>query len=183
MIRDKIVFSTKEKTLKERLLRETDTSLQKVIDICLSGKITKKEIQSMQSVKCDTSSSTESSVHVIKSSLQNSPVIDTTKKQHVKCRRCGNPHAPRQCPAWGKICAKCNRPNHFAREFRSKGRVHEVAAEESEGEDDFYFDRIYVGNIDAPHPQDSAWFSVVNIEGSSVKMKLDTGAATNLLPH
>ncbi|XP_044163427.1 uncharacterized protein LOC122947887 [Acropora millepora] len=111
MIRDKIVFSTKEKTLKERLLRETDTSLQKVIDICRSAEITKKEIQSMQSVKCDTSSSTESNVHVIKSSPQNSPVIDTTKKQHEKCRRCGNPHAPRQCPAWGKICAKCNRPN------------------------------------------------------------------------
>ena len=73
--------------------------------------------------------------------------------------------------------------NPFARECRSKGRVHEVAAEESEGEDDFYFDSIYVGIIDAPNPQDSAWFSVINVEGSPVKMKLDTGAATNLLPH
>ena len=81
MVIDKTVFCTKEKTLKERLLRETqayiDTSLQKVIDLCRSAEITKKEIQSMQSVKCDTSSSTESIVHVIKSRPQGSPVNDT----------------------------------------------------------------------------------------------------------
>ena len=59
MITDKIVFSTKEKTVKERVLRETDTSLKKVIYLCRSAEITKKEIQSMQSVKCNTSSSTE----------------------------------------------------------------------------------------------------------------------------
>ena len=60
MIRDKILFSTKEKAVKERLLRETDTSLKKVIYLCRSAEITKNEIQSIQSVKCDTSSSTES---------------------------------------------------------------------------------------------------------------------------
>jgi len=64
-----------------------------------------------------------------------------------------------------------------------KMKGHEVVAEESEGEDDFYFNSIYVSNNDALNPQDSAWFSVINVEGSPVKMKLDTGAATNLLPH
>ena len=54
MIRDKIVFSTKEKAVKERLLRETDTTLKKVLYFCRSAEITKKEIQTMQSVKCDT---------------------------------------------------------------------------------------------------------------------------------
>ena len=90
---------------------------------------------------------------------------------------------PRQCPAWSNSCAKCNRSNHFARGCRSKGRIHEVASEASEGEDYFYFDGTYVGKIDAPNPQDSAWFSMIKVEGSSVKMKWDTGAATNLLPH
>ena len=54
------------------------------------------------------------------------------------------------------------------------GRIHEVAAEESEGEDDFHFDSTYVGNIDAPNPQDSVWFSMIKVEGSPVKIKLDT---------
>ena len=45
MIRDKIVFSTNEKTVKERLFRETDTSLKKVIYLCRSVEITEKEIQ------------------------------------------------------------------------------------------------------------------------------------------
>ena len=90
---------------------------------------------------------------------------------------------PRQGPAWANICAKFNHSNHFARGCRSKGRIHEVAAEESEGEEEFFFDSTYVGNVDAPNPQDSAWFSMIKVEGSPVKMKLDTGAATNLLPH
>ncbi|KAK2546637.1 hypothetical protein P5673_033756 [Acropora cervicornis] len=75
-VMDKFQREFAGKTLKERLWRETGTSLQKVIDLCCSSEITKKEIQSMQSVKCNTSSSTEPSVHVIKSSPQSSPVID-----------------------------------------------------------------------------------------------------------
>ena len=51
--------------------------------------------------------------------------------------------------------------------------VNEMVTQDS-SEDEFFVDSLYVGNI-------SAWFSVVNVNGSKVKMKLDTGASTNVI--
>ena len=43
LIRDKIVFSMKEKGLQERLLREVDLTVQRTVDLCRSAEITKRE--------------------------------------------------------------------------------------------------------------------------------------------
>ena len=48
MIRDKIVFSTNNPTLKERLLREPQLDLQKAVDISRSSKLAHKEFVSMK---------------------------------------------------------------------------------------------------------------------------------------
>ncbi|GFO30050.1 hypothetical protein PoB_005655500 [Plakobranchus ocellatus] len=47
MVRDKIVFSIKEKPLKERLLKEDNPTLQKVKDLCLAFEVTQIEIKKM----------------------------------------------------------------------------------------------------------------------------------------
>ena len=46
-------------------------------------------------------------------------------------------------------------------------------------EDEFFVDSLYVGNISTQ--DNSAWFSVVNVNGSKLKMKLDTGASANVI--
>ena len=33
--------------------------------------------------------------------------------QGKPCRKCGQLHLPRECPAWGKKCRKCRNKNHF----------------------------------------------------------------------
>ena len=38
-----------------------------------------------------------------------------SQKQTEACTWCGLKHEPRKCPAFGKICSKCNRRNHFAK--------------------------------------------------------------------
>lgn len=48
MLRDKLVFSIDDSRLKERLLRETDLTLRKAIDICRSTELTKTQIRAMQ---------------------------------------------------------------------------------------------------------------------------------------
>ena len=40
-------------------------------------------------------------------------------KGQGKCRNCGNNHPPRICPAYGKECFKCKKPNHFKEFCRS----------------------------------------------------------------
>ena len=39
------------------------------------------------------------------------------------CSRCGYEHKPRQCPAYGKKCAKCQVLGHFARVCRARDRT------------------------------------------------------------
>ena len=40
-------------------------------------------------------------------------------KGQGKCRNCGNNHPPRKCPAYGKECFRCKKPNHFKEFCRS----------------------------------------------------------------
>ena len=40
-------------------------------------------------------------------------------KGQGKCRNCGNNHPPRKCPAYGKECFRCKKPNHFKKFCRS----------------------------------------------------------------
>lgn len=47
MIRDKIVFSISDQRLKERLLRETNLTLEKTVDICRAAEAAKTQIQAM----------------------------------------------------------------------------------------------------------------------------------------
>ena len=60
--------------------------------------------------------------------------------QRQPCRYCGGSHAPRQCPAYGKMCAACSKMGHFRKVNRSKRNcmVHEVEIDmepDSPGED------------------------------------------------
>ena len=40
-------------------------------------------------------------------------------KGQNKCRNCGNNQSPRKCPAYGKECFRCKKPNHFKEFCRS----------------------------------------------------------------
>ena len=66
------------------------------------------------------------------------------------CSRCGLSHRPRQCPAYGRKCAKCNGPNHFAR-MCSLGRpthlVQEDTTRSASGSDDDYVCLISVEKV------------------------------------
>ena len=48
MIRDKIVFSMKDKRIQERLLRELKLTLKRAVDICKYSEVTRKELQTMK---------------------------------------------------------------------------------------------------------------------------------------
>ena len=49
------------------------------------------------------------------------------------CYFCASSHLRRQCPAYGKVCKACNKPNHFARSRACKKKaVSELQAEQSE---------------------------------------------------
>ena len=61
-----------------------------------------------------------------------------SRADQKQCTRCGKPIGEgnlRNCPAMGKTCKNCNKPNHFARMCRSQ-QVNEVAEELSSSEEE-----------------------------------------------
>lgn len=94
-----------------------------------------------------------------------------TVRQNKVCGSCGRLHSRYQCPAFGRQCIKCNKYNHFAR--MCNPNVYEMYVEEEAADQVIYaFNKCF-----------SDWSTVLNINGSDVRFKLDTGADVNVLPR
>jgi hypothetical protein len=204
LIRDRLVISCPDARLQERLLRENEESLAKVVDICRAAETSQ---QQLKAIKTGVDMASSSSV---------SAVTNANNKILV-CGNCGYSHAPRTCPAFGKTCSSCGRDNHFASVCRStnkpatqqfrqqkgsyrypsqyssrgqgkqtnKSSVHTVEVDDDQY--DSLYDSLYVGqlSIDSVDNFDCArgtsWWKVLDINDSSVDCKLDSGAEANVM--
>ena len=95
LIRDRIVCGITSSHLRERLLRETDLSLTKAIEICRATEVSKSQAQHFKSREA---SGSDEKVDYIK------------KKSGRSCSKCVTFHPIKQCPAYRKVCHSCNRP-------------------------------------------------------------------------
>ena len=83
------------------------------------------------------------------------------------------------CLAWGKTCPSFEGPNHFNSQCKSVNPYVNKMVTQDSSEGKFFVDFLYVGTISTL--ENSAWLSVVNANGSKVKMRLDTGASANMI--
>ena len=180
MVRDKFVFGLRDDNLKERLLREADISLGKIVALAQR---------------------TESSQRHIREMIDNGSNKKSTDTVQVSCGQCGRKHKPRECPAYGQRCSICNKYNHFACVCRSKNqtppsrpkttpqtkskkKLHAVVesqkstdTEDSDGEPLLVTDALKVHGI-----SESMWLSTISVLGNKITFKLDTGAEASVLP-
>ena len=140
--------------------------------MCKSSEVARKEVQTMKKGPVE---STKVVYEVnSKSRVEHKPKPASAMYQHkktesMKCGRCGRQHPPKRCPAWGKSCLKCGGRNHFAEICRTKS-VKELVQ--------FFLDTLFTGNIEKP----DEWQAVIRCNETRVKVKLDTGVATNVMP-
>ena len=113
MITDKIIFGVRDQRVKERLLRDGDQSLAKVIDACRAAESSKRQLLAMTTAQTP-------QVNIINKGAQpknrKSKATNHNEGGNMKqnCGFCGQNHPPRKCPAWGATCSKCRGRNHFA---------------------------------------------------------------------
>ena len=102
MVRDKIVFSV-DSHLQERLLRESNLTLDKTIEICRAYESSKKHMKEISKASNERQEQQELFVEKVQSSGR------------ALCKFCGTRHVFKKhlCPAWGKRCDSCNGRNHF----------------------------------------------------------------------
>lgn len=96
MIRDRLVIGIHDKHTQEKLLRESQLTLNKAIDVSRTIEISKDQSKILQN---------ETVVHAIKPENQTSI---------IPCKFCGYKHQVRKCPAYEKTCVSCQGRNHFA---------------------------------------------------------------------
>ena len=174
-----VCFWLHDDGLKERLLREADISLNRIVALAQRTESSQRHIREMTDTRCNKST-------------------DTVQ---VFCGQCGRKHKPRECPAYGQRCTICNKYNHFARvcrsrnqapmpgpkitsQTKSKKKLHGIVenqkstdTEDSDSEPLLVTDALKVHGI-----LESMWLSTIKILGNKITFKLDTGAEASVLP-
>ena len=129
--------------------------------------------------------------------MQKQPLPEPKEDLLKHCKHCGRSHVKQRtkCPAFGKLCSACNKPNHFAEMCRStsgknsrpRNGVNMVNSEDSSEEEllSVSFDS-YEGNVHAVNEDnlpEKKIFATMEIVGASFRMQIDTGALCNVLPQ
>ena len=202
MIRDKIVFSTKDENLKEKLLETDILTLEKCRDKCLAAEVTKKEMRQMddagaKSVDALRRHGYRSNRTRPRSSKPSSKFVNHRRQDDrqpdTPCKYCGTQHEPQNCPAFGKRCRRCNKRNHFQKMCMTRPRRHRNAAEVYESSSDtgeYSYssdddDESFLGSVKVTSVNKQpgvSWYEEVKVGGRMIRFKVDTGAQTNLIP-
>ena len=157
LIRDKIVIGVCDKKTQERLLRESELSLEKALQICRAA----EEIKIQTDEMAGSSESTKKIDHVHSKSHRpgkgsnkhrpNSKQVEGSQKDRKRrCLKCLKYHDPAKCPAYNQKCHKCGHLGHYAVACRSNSgkKVRQVVAdkeqstESDDSETEFYIRTI-----------------------------------------
>lgn len=165
LIKDRIVCGIRDDQVRARLLREADLSLARAIDVCRASEITSTQMKALHE---------EVEVHKLSITKPykkgDSSTKDSTMNSVKKfdCDRCGYKHEQNKCPAFGQICRKCEKKNHFAKKCRANikpknKKMHTL--EQKQDSDDNEAEELFVGTIEMRSIKAVKMTNVTKIDG------------------
>lgn len=181
LIRDRIVVGIRDGKLSENLQLDAKLTLESAITKVRQSDAVKKQQPVMRGT--EPVAGNLEAIHKrqsrgparVKGSAKDHPATD----QGSACGRCGNAkHLWKDCPARDAECRRCHKKGHFAKKCKSKGGVHNITEERTdgvEGEDYFYLSEMASGG-------NSEWNELLKLNGKKTVFKLDTGAAVTAIP-
>lgn len=199
LIRDRIICGISNTSLKDRLLREGDLTLEKCVDICKVAELAEAQIKTIgdncavQSI-CNNGkqgATRFSRPNYQRDTTEDSKMVNETRptgSDWVKsCRRCGSTHQVRQCPAFNLQCTTCKKKGHYAKMCRSnRSKVSSVQSSghlcDAPDSDEDQQNVLFCGQVDMNN-NGKDWLTTILINDViSVYMKLDSGAQCNVIP-
>ncbi|XP_072326183.1 D(2) dopamine receptor-like [Scyliorhinus torazame] len=115
--------------VRERLLRENELQLDDAIKICHASELAAQQIRILNLKNFgakigDAADAISVATHPeTKCGPSSGGHFKRVGATTILCKRCGNKHLQRQCPARGKICSKCKGKNHFAKQCFSNKKI------------------------------------------------------------
>ena len=97
------------------------------------------------------------------------------------CPKCGTKHEPRSCPAFGKTCNSCKKPNHFAKVCRAKKQTTNYVEDETKTQPNSEYASDYSYFIGYSDYIKSGTMENIQLFGQEVPMMRDTGASLTLI--
>ena len=187
---DAILLQTSNPKLRERGLQE-NVSLEKLLEIGISKEQSVRGAEMLEQASGQGSSSGSIKMEEEVRRLKQENKKLRSKSSKKPCFRCGKDGCQqgKKCPANGKTCSKCNKPNHFAKVCKTKksddkssksfGQV--SSAEDSDSEESS--GRVVVGKLDS-----NTIGAMVTASGplnsqaeQQMKLATDTGISKTLL--
>ena len=172
-IRDRLVLGLFDQELSEKLQLESELTLTKATQLARQSELVKIQIREQRRLA-------HSSVDAVRGGGSGHPKRQYQARSGGTCSKrgqelqskqstgarnstqncyfCASSHLWRQCPAYGKVCKACNKPNHFARSRACKKKaVCELQAKQSEE-----YHRLWVTNSSNEAP----WRVSVKLNGT-----------------
>jgi len=127
IVRDVFVLGIGDVRTRESLLKESEIDLSKAVNIARA--IEKSKEQSL------VISQEKENVYKFKATNEHSSKEKSSrnKSKIILCKFCGRNHemVRSACPAFGKKCNKCSKPNHFAQQCKTIDcEIHEAVEDE-----------------------------------------------------
>ena len=207
LTKDMIVCGITDHTLRERLLRDGDLTLEKAIAAGHAAEETKRHAKELKEHQ------ESADVHKVHRLKDKQPRIPDKKSKHPdsiinKCKFCGGSHQRGKCPAYGKRCHKCQRRNHFEvccpeKEVNGVAEKNNPTTSSSSDDDEFYIDMVTSDTLSSINSESSTmpstqaapetnvftvddtkseWSVTLEMNGADVVFKIDTGAQCNIIP-
>lgn len=174
MLRDRLVLGCSCNAAKRKLLQIEELDLDDALKLLQASEVV------------------DASNSLMNSSQPTMPVdfLKKRTKPDRQCYRCGQAmHSDRsQCPAIGKSCTKCHKPNHFAKVCRSRPSTGVTAKPKFEPNktrrahyvnDDDAMPTFHIEAI--PCHAISSTVIPVSCNGHNIKMEVDTGSSATLI--
>ena len=190
LIRVKIVCGVSSGHVRKQLLKERDLTLDLGIDIGISN-----ELSDRNNTELSSNQGSDPKEEVLR--IEKGGLSKKDSKSGIESyRNCGGNHAAKRnsCPAFGKKCLHCGKPNHFEKVCRSKrdggrpstrdrGRrprrsVQTVDPQYPTGQDD---DLFVIDATTSKPGRKSKIYCTMEINDQPVEIKIDTGAKCNVI--
>lgn len=190
LVRDRIVIGVTSEVAREKLLIIDELTLIKAAEVCRAVEQASKQMNALRQ--------------------QNGENVNVNVIQENKfnCRRCGQIHGNRQCPAYKMTCKKCQKQGHFAKVCRStnqqshqksratkkgsdkksnptsKANIKVEALDEENNDNDLYlfYHESESREIKIQNDVEDYFVQKLVFEKGIVNFNLDTGAQCNVMP-